>query len=104
MMAYDNMSAAALDIRGQELARGLFEINPGSMRCKPSPYLDTAKIRDLGDVYGAIERDSYVPCTAAGLVMIGFRDKRQPPVSRMPRAMTHAIAFKASISPMPKGL
>jgi hypothetical protein len=76
-----------------KLPKGLFELGSGSVRCKPALYLDDAKVQDLGDVYSAIEDETYRPITSAGHVMIRFRDRRRPATSRMARAMTYATAF-----------
>jgi hypothetical protein len=80
-------------LRITRLPQGLFQTGPGSMRCKPSLYIDPERVRNLGDLFGSImtENDR---CTvgSAGWIMLKVLHPTRFP-SRMARTMTYKSAF-----------
>ena len=64
------------------LPKGLFEIDMGSMRCKPTLYLREDKIRCLGDVYGSIESAQYQRLVNQDVTMLRLRGGAQAPLCR----------------------
>lgn len=81
-----------------QLPQGLFDVRAASMRCKPSLYLDTNKISDLGHVYGALRSSEYHALLMKPIphVMLKLRAGSHTP--RLASSMTYKAAFGSKSS------
>lgn len=76
------------------LPKGLFEFGNelGSMRCKPSIFLRTESIQNLGDVYGSMWGGEFQRLDSLDVTGLRLRDKSSP-ASRMAESKTYEEAL-----------
>jgi hypothetical protein len=76
------------------LPQGLFMLEPGSNRGRPSLHIDPTKVRNMDDVYGSVRPLGFTPITRFGTLMLGYRQQHDASYeSRLIHSKTYQEAF-----------
>ena len=80
------------------LPQGLFRFSPGSSRCRPSLYIQSAKVKSYASIYGCLSPTTLLDVTGLGSLMVHlFQHQREASYrSRLLRSETYESAFGQS--------